>query len=188
MKGIMTSFLIELSTEVPINESRLFAHVELINQVYWEAEEGIWLKDQETPLYRTNSDEVESLWRSGHLLFAQLNGVVVGSVKVEQCSPIHAEFGMLIASESQRGRGLGRALVEAAESWAVLNGCSLMQLELLNPTRWRHPIKSFLHDWYLRLGYIPVRTEPFEADYPELASRLATPCDFTIYEKALVVC
>ena len=60
-----------------------------------------------------------------------------------------------------------------------------MQLELLMPQTWTHPVKEFLHGWYTRIGYRPVRTEPFDEAYPALAPQLATPCAFVIYQKPL---
>ena len=60
-----------------------------------------------------------------------------------------------------------------------------MQLELLVPTTWSHPNKVFLHDWYTRLGYRPVRTTKLGESYPHLEARLATPCALAIYHKPL---
>jgi len=64
-------------------------------------------------------------------------------------------------------------------------GHPTMQLELLMPQTWTHPVKEFLHGWYTRIGYRPVRTEPFDEAYPALAPQLATPCAFVIYQKPL---
>jgi hypothetical protein len=60
-----------------------------------------------------------------------------------------------------------------------------MQLELLVPRTWSHPVKEFLRRWYTRIGYRQVRTARLEEAYPALQPRLATPCDFLIYHKAL---
>jgi len=60
-----------------------------------------------------------------------------------------------------------------------------MQLELLVPRGWTHPTKEFLHSWYTRTGYRPVRSGTIDESYPQLAPRLATPCDFVVYHKDL---
>jgi hypothetical protein len=46
-------------------------------------------------------------------------------------------------------------------------------------------MKAFLAGWYGRIGCEVVRVGKFEESYPELAGRLATPCDFPIYRKDL---
>ena len=60
-----------------------------------------------------------------------------------------------------------------------------MRLEVLTPRRWTHPSKEFLKQWYSRLGYTPLATEPFESMHPELVPELATECDFTVWRKSL---
>ena len=60
-----------------------------------------------------------------------------------------------------------------------------MQLELLVPQTWTHPVKAFLHAWYTRMGYQRVRTGRLEEAYPALQPQLATPCDFAVYHKDL---
>jgi hypothetical protein len=60
-----------------------------------------------------------------------------------------------------------------------------MQLELLVPREWTHPVKQFLHEWYSRLGYRIVSKEDFAEVEPAEARLLATPVDFLIYRKRL---
>ena len=43
------------------------------------------------------------------------------------------EFGMLVADVNHRGKGVGSALIKAAEQWAQRIDCTTMQLELLTP-------------------------------------------------------
>jgi GNAT superfamily N-acetyltransferase len=97
------------------------------------------------------------------------------------------EFGMLVADPARRGEGIGRELVRFAEALSRRRGLATMQLELLVPRSWSHPNKEFLHAWYTRIGYRPVRTGPIEESYPQLAPLVATPCDFVIYHKPLTV-
>ena len=116
---------------------------------------------------------------------ARLDGRVVGAVRIQRLDGGLAEFGMLVASPELRGVGIGRALVAFAEGWAREQGFRRMQLELLVPQTWEHPVKEFLRGWYTRIGYRQVRTGRLEEAYPALQPLLATPCDFTIFHKDL---
>ena len=71
------------------------------------------------------------------------------------------------------------------EQWARAQGLSRMQLELLVPQTWTHPVKEFLRAWYARIGYRHVRTGRLDEAYPLLQPQLVTACDFMIYEKDL---
>jgi hypothetical protein len=64
-------------------------------------------------------------------------------------------------------------------------GLDRMQLELLVPRGWTHPVKESLREWYTRLGYREVRRDPFEEAHPALQPQLATPCDFVVFHKSL---
>jgi GNAT superfamily N-acetyltransferase len=96
-----------------------------------------------------------------------------------------AEFGMLAADPARRGMGVGRALVSAAEAWAVERGFARMQLELLVPTSWQHPSKQFLQEWYSRIGYHEVTSGTLREFYPELEPLLATDCALVVSQKPL---
>ena len=155
--------------------------VDLVNRVYAEAEKGLWQDGAE----RTDAAEVAAAIRAGELVEARLDGQLVGVARIATLEGNRGEFGMLVAAPEVRGLGIGRDLVAFAEGWARRQGFATMQLELLVPRTWTHPVKEFLHGWYTRIGYRPVRTEPFDEAYPALAPLLATPCDFVIYHKPL---
>lgn len=157
----------------------------LINQVYAVAEAGMWQETDGVPIPRTTVAEVKSLLAKQHLLIARNDQSVVGCVCLQRLSSQVAEFGLLVAHPDFRGQGIGRALVCEAEERARKSGAGLMQLELLTPKDWEHPVKAFLHRWYTRIGYIPIRTEPFAETYGHLAPYLATECNFTVYHKTL---
>ena len=158
----------------------------LINQVYAVAEDGMWQEIDGHPMPRTTTAEVHSLLSQQHLLLARMGDELVGCVCVKMLSPLIAEFGLLVAHPERRGEGIGRRLVVAAEKHGRDCGARWMQLELLTPKDWTHPVKEFLHRWYTRIGYVPVRTESFADSYGHLAGQLATPCNFTVYHKGLL--
>jgi ribosomal protein S18 acetylase RimI-like enzyme len=157
------------------------AMVDLINEVYRAGGEGLWSGVAD----RTTAEEVSGLVRAGEIVVARSGAEIVGTVRVQRLDPTTGELGFLAASSARQGSGIGRRLVEFAEQQARDDGCTTMQLELLVPKEWTHPVKAFLNDWYLRLGYRVVRIDVLEKDYPHLVPLLATPCDFLIYHKDL---
>jgi GNAT superfamily N-acetyltransferase len=154
---------------------------DLVNRVYAGAEEGLWLDGAS----RTTEREIAALIRGEQVAAARCDGRLAGIVRVRRLDGDEGEFGMLVAAPEQRGVGIGRELVGFAERWARERGLARMQLELLVPQTWSHPVKEFLRDWYTRIGYRVVRTGNFDEDYPALAAQLATPCDFVIFHKDL---
>lgn len=175
----------KLVTRFPVPENLEDASVrklsDLINAVYDDAESGMW-KRKGT---RTTPDQVERLLKEKGLILAELDGVIVGCVNVNLMNGSVGEFGMLVSDPNLRGKGVGSALVNAAEDWAKQMKCSTMRLELLTPRRWKHPSKEFLKKWYRRIGYEPQITESFEKLHPEKVAELATECDFTVWHKRL---
>jgi len=154
---------------------------DLTNEVYAAAEEGLWSEGAT----RTNVDEVAALVGAEEITVARLHGEIVGSVRIQRLDERTGEFGMLVADPAHRGVGVGRELVRFAERECRAAGARAMQLELLVPRDWTHPVKEFLADWYTRIGYRVTRTGTIDEAYPHLAPLLATPCDFVIYEKDL---
>lgn len=160
----------------------VLALVGLINSVYATSEQGLWAAGAD----RTSTVELASLIRAGEIAVARLGERIVGSVRVQQLDATTAEFGMLVADPDLRGVGIGRELVAFTERWARERGLMSVQLEVLSPVGWTHPVKEFLQAWYTRLGFRVQRIGHFADDYPALAPLLATECDYRIYRKVLV--
>lgn len=154
---------------------------DLVNEVYAGGEQGLWVPGTT----RTTPEEVAAFARAGELWVARLDAEPVGAVRLCRLDATTSEFGMLVASPKHRGIGVGRQLVEFAEARARGAGDTTMQLEVLTPRDWTHPVKKFLVDWYTRIGYVEVRADDFASAFPRLAPRLATPCDFRIFHRAL---
>lgn len=157
--------------------------VSLVNSVYETSEAGLWVAGAR----RTSHQDLADLIRRGEIAAAVSDGTVVGSVRLHQLDATTAEFGMLMADPERRGVGIGRELVAFAERWARGRGLTAMQLELLVPRSFTHPAKEFLREWYERAGYRVVHVGTLDDSYPELAARLATPCELVTYRKELAV-
>ena len=153
----------------------------LINRVYAVGEEGLWRPGAS----RTTLAEVAGLVRAGEIALARHSGDLVGCVRVQRLDADTGEFGMLAADLDRRGLGIGRELVRFAENRCWDEGLTSMQLELLVPKTWTHPVKEFLNAWYTRIGYRMVRTGTIDEAYPSLAPQLATECNFVIYRRSL---
>ena len=112
--------------------------------------------------YPATASQIAHRWSamasdSGHaVLVAVLQGQVVGWLHVAT-RPIlefdlSAEIWGLVVDEQQRGSGIGRALLVAAEQWAVYAGCGAMRV--------RSRIeRSRAHAFYEREGYSRMKTQ-----------------------------
>jgi N-acetylglutamate synthase-like GNAT family acetyltransferase len=65
---------------------------------------------------RSSPDEVKQLLKEKRLILAEIDGAVVGSVNVNLMSGRIGEFGMLVSDVNHRGKGVGSALVTAADN------------------------------------------------------------------------
>ncbi|MEU7143456.1 GNAT family N-acetyltransferase [Nocardia sp. NPDC046473] len=174
---------IEILPAAAADDAALVAELSaLINRVYTVAEAGIWRDNYQ----RTTPSELASLITAGEIIATRgIDDRITGAVRVQQLGDGIGEFGMLVCAPDQRGTGIGRALVNFAEKWCAEQGAETVQLELLVPRGWTHPVKESLRNWYLRLGYFLERKGELEQDYPHLVPLLATPCDFLIFHKPL---
>ena len=90
------------------------------------------------------------------LLVADDRGEVVGWMQVVAYpyleSDESAEIRGLVVADSHRGRGIGAALISAAEAWAAQHGCQTLRVRS-NITRGR------AHAFYERHGFERVKTQ-----------------------------
>ena len=161
----------KVATRLPI-ESDLGADnikvlSDLINEVYDEAESGMW-KRKGT---RTSRVEVERLLRARALILAEIDGALVGSVNVKLMDEGEGEFGMLVADREYRGKGIGSALVKRAERWVREHACHTMRLEILTPRHWTHPSKEFLRQWSLQDRVLAPNNRTVRINVPRVSAR-----------------
>jgi GNAT superfamily N-acetyltransferase len=81
------------------------------------------------------------------------DGELAGAVYVEPRGA-RGYFGMLSVDPERQGRGLGRALVAAAEAWCRGAGCRFVDISVVN-------VRTELPAFYAALGYAPFDLAPF---------------------------
>ena len=87
-------------------------------------------------------------------------------------------------------RGIGSALVRAAEAYCRSRGCGVMQMGILCPAADEPPYKQWLQRWYLRLGYehrntLMLRFEPDEINEMYSCLKQLVPCKYILFDKRL---
>ena len=67
-------------------------------------------------------------------------------------SGARVEIAALVVDDAKRSRGVGKLLIERAESWARENGCKAIGLR-------SNVIRERAHNFYERLGYVHYKTQ-----------------------------
>lgn len=117
---------------------------------------------------RTDPERLTQAMTEGEFFVAEgEGGRIIGCVYVER-EGNRGYFGMLSVMPAFQRRGIGRALVEAAEHWALAQGCIAMDIWVLN-------LRSELLPLYRRLGYCETGTQSFKPLRP-LKSGAAAHC------------
>lgn len=158
---------------------------EIMREAYAKTERDLWGENY----VRISRGDFESILQQGKLLVARIDTKVVGSLYFYPIDELRYGFGILSADPAYHGKGIGRALISAAEEQAVSSGAAFMQLEILRPEHFEIPSKTVLKKWYERQGYRVISTIRFEElkpDKKEKAEQLLVPAYFDCYEKSLL--
>jgi GNAT superfamily N-acetyltransferase len=129
----------------------------------------------EQPFFTTaRIDLAETLghFEKGTFIVAEDNGVMAGCNYVELRGE-SGYFGLLSIDPEYQGRGLGRKLVDQAEEFCRLGGCSRVQIRVLNH-------RTELPPFYEKLGYATAGIEEVEQ-----VPTARMPYHFIVMEKAL---
>ena len=163
-------------TRQDFDDKKLQELCDLINSVYFVTESA--LIDPKIP--RTTIQELKDIISKNELTLAELNGAMIGCVKIKLIDKKTLMFGMLVAHPEYRSQGIGKKLILFVENFAQSQGYQKVCLELLTPKNWIHSQKEFLKSWYVRLGYVRQNAVAFDKE-----EHLITPCELTLYSKDL---
>jgi GNAT superfamily N-acetyltransferase len=104
---------------------------------------------------RVRLDEVRELQERGEFLVAgEMEACVYVEIRGER-----GYFGLLSVDPARQGKGLGRALVEAAESYCRERGRRWVDLRVVS-------VRDDLPPFYRKLGYVESGTEEFVSEFP----------------------
>jgi len=122
---------------------------------------------------RTDAEDLRARLRRGEFLVLEPEpGVFAGCVFVSVDGP-DGFMGMLSVLPERQGQGIGTTLVIAAEDHCRSQGCTWMEIEVVN-------LRTELPPFYRRLGYREADERPF----PD-AARSLRPCHFVVMRKPL---
>jgi len=107
---------------------------------------------------RTDEARMAAMTSKGAFLVAEAGGRMVACVYVEQRGE-RGYFGMLAVDPGSQGKGLGRAMVEAAENYCRSRGCIAVDISVLS-------LRPELLPLYQKLGYVKIGTEEFQPSRP----------------------
>ncbi len=178
------SLQVELADLNKLNGQEVKKLFDIMIHGYATTEAEVW-----GPNYmRMPFEEFNEVITSGQLFIARLNNELVGSIQVKPLTEDTYVFGLLSADFNQKGKGIGRKLIETAEDHARQAGANYMQLEILRPLDIDVPFKTVLKDWYEGMGYKLESTMTFIERKPhrtEKAKQLIRPSVFDCYLKEL---
>jgi GNAT superfamily N-acetyltransferase len=124
---------------------------------------------------RTDESRLAAMMEEGEFLIAEdASGKVVASVYVE-ARGTRGYLGMLAVDPAEQGKGLGRAMVEAAEDSCRRKDCLTMDLLVIS-------LRSDLPPFYRRLGYAETGTEEF---HPSRTLKSGIECHCIVMSKPL---
>lgn len=98
---------------------------------------------------RTTAREIAELVRDGTFIVLEQDGGLAAAVYVTR-----GYFGMLSVRPELQGMGIGTRLVRIAEALCEANGCTEVNLKIIN-------LREELGRWYRSLGYREVGTSPY---------------------------
>ncbi|HZQ22828.1 MAG TPA: GNAT family N-acetyltransferase [Terriglobales bacterium] len=108
---------------------------------------------------RTDRERMTATMHDGEILVMEDgSGRIVASVYVEVKGE-RGYFGMLAVDPAHQGKGLGRAMITAAENFCRRRGCKIMDIAVLS-------LRPELPPFYENLGYGVTGAEDFHPSRP----------------------
>ncbi|GAA2172356.1 hypothetical protein GCM10009846_09980 [Agrococcus versicolor] len=111
---------------------------------------------------------VEQVRTASASFVAVVDDRVVGAALVERRSPALVELALIAVHAEQRGAGIGRALVDAAATWAASAGAAAFEVHTVGPS-FEDDGYAATRAFYRSCGFLPVReVEGLDWDGPTL--------------------
>lgn len=163
------------SLEKTLSSSDIIRVYDILRIAYRDTEEEVWGKDY----VRIPFDEFKELLINPGLLVAYYNNKVAGVIHVYPIDSKNYGFGLLGADFALGGKGIGTALINTAEDYAINQGAEKMQIAILRVQHEDVPHKVRLAKYYKRLGYIYTHSEDSGQTFPpDKQEKLAAPSNF----------
>lgn len=164
-----------------LTEEQLERLYEIIIRAYAETEKVMWGEryvriDRRTFTRYIDQDEV---------LVAFIDGKVAGGIRYFHLRDNTWSFSLLGADFNQKGKGIGRALIQEVEQIVSNKGGDRVHIEVLRPEKETVEAKTIISDWYQRMGYQIVKQIPLIELYPEKEDLQLVPTVFDCYLKEL---
>jgi ribosomal protein S18 acetylase RimI-like enzyme len=112
--------------------------------------------------YPTDAEQARArlAWLLGRgedaVLVAEADGAVVGWIHVREARALEseplAEIAGLVVTAPRRGRGFGKALVQAGLAWAAERGLATVRVR-------SNVVRADTHRWYQAAGFEPIKTQ-----------------------------
>ncbi len=142
----------------------------LVNRAYMV--EAFFISEQRTTIEEIRALLDEESDTGSFLVLDGTEGQLAGSVYL-RIDGSRGYFGLLAVDPDLQSVGLGRRLVAVAEALSQAEGCTTMELQVVN-------LRSELAPWYRSLGYAERGTAPFPQGAPT-----KLPCHFVQMSKSL---
>jgi len=165
----------------PLTYDEFHKLYDIVIAAYANTELEVW-----GPNYvRVSKEDYRQCIEDNEILYAMLDGEVVGGVRCFELRPQVWTFTLLGADFSHKGKGIGKALIDAVEARAIQFKAKSIHIEVLRAEKIDVASKKILAEWYARLGYQFVKTiDVFEVyDDPVKWSKLVNPSVFDCYLK-----
>lgn len=167
-----------------LSDTTLNRMYDILIHAYAETEVEVWGENY----VRIGKVEFKEIIGRGEFYGAFIEDKIVGSIRVYKKDEAAYSFGLLSADFELKGQGIGKALVDHIENYAIEQGAKFMDLEILKPIEMDVPFKNVLKNWYTKLGYKYTHSGTFaelKPDNIEKADKLIQPCTFDCYRKVL---
>lgn len=102
---------------------------------------------------------------------ALVDGRVAGFLALKLLTPATAEIHVMAMGRKYHRRGIGRALVEAAERWALERSFEYLTVETLGPSR-EDPDYHQTRQFYLAVGFAPPPVSSWSSTFAAMPTRL----------------